>query len=128
MDIREGSVAQAKKALVRMAKQRKTSITGRELVLELAPQIHARLQDGHGLKAIWFTIVTDMPEGERMTFPTFKRYWQSGRQELGLSPLKSRTVPTMPTAKYLDPAPHPVTQPKVKGGTGCDFRIDPENI
>lgn len=128
MDIPEDSVAKAKKTLARMAKQKKASVTGRELVRDLAPEIHARLKDGHGLKAIWYTIIDDLPEADRMTLPTFRKYWQRARQELGLPPLKSRTVPTMPTAKFPDRAPLQVAQPQVKSGTAGDFRIDPEDI
>lgn len=128
MDIPEDSVAKAKKTLARMAKQKKTSVTGRELVQDLAPEIHARLQDGHALKVIWYTIITDLPEAERMSFATFRKYWQRARLELGLTPLKSRTVPTMPTAKYPDRSPLQVAQPQVKGGTASDFRADPEDI
>ncbi len=128
MDIPEDSVAKAKKTLARMAKQKKTSVTGREFVQDLAPEIHARLQDGHALKVIWYTIITDLPEAERITFPTFGKYWHRARQELGLTPLKSRAAPTMPTAKDPDRAPLTVAQPQVKGCTGSDFREDPEGI
>ena len=128
MDIPEDSVAKAQKSLARMAKQKKTSVTGRELVRGLAPEIHARLKEGYGLKDIWYTIIPDLPEAERMTFATFRKYWQRARQELGLTPLKSRTVPTMVTAKYPDRAPLQVAQPQVKGGTAGDFRADPEGI
>lgn len=128
MEIPEDSVAKAKKTLARMAKQKKTSVTGRDLIRDLAPKIHGRLKDGHGLKAIWFTIITDLPEGERVTFATFQKYWQSARQELGLTPLKSRTRLTVPTAKVPDRAPPLLTRPQVKGGTAGDFRTDPENI
>lgn len=128
MDIQEDSVAKAKKSLARIAKQKKTSVTRGALVQDLAPEIHARLKDGHGLKVIWYTIIADLPEAERMTFATFRKYWQRARLELGLTPLKSQTVPTMPTAKHTDRAPLPVAQPQVKGGTGSDFRQDPEGI
>lgn len=128
MDIPEDSVAKVKRTLVRMAKQKKASLTGRELVRDLAIEIHARLQDGHALKVIWFTIIADLPEAERMSFATFRKYWQRARLELGLTPLKSRKVPTMPTAKYPDRTPLQVAQPQVKSGTAGDFRIDPEDI
>lgn len=128
MDIKEDSVAKVKRTLARMAKQKKASVTGRELVRDLAPEIHARLKDGHGLKDIWFMIVTDLPEGERMTFATFQKYWQSARLELGLAPLKSRTVPTVPAAKGPDRAPPLIAKAFVKGGTASDFRVDPEGI
>lgn len=128
MDIPEDSVAKVKKTLARMAKQKRASVTGRDLVQDLAPEIHARLKDGHGLKAIWFMIVTDLPEGERMTFATFQRYWQASRQALGLTPLKSRTLPMVPAAKGPDRAPPLIAKAFVKGGTASDFRVDPEGI
>lgn len=128
MDIPEDSVAKVKKTLARMAKQKRASVTGRDLVQDLAPEIHARLKDGHGLKAIWFMIVTDLPEGERMTFATFQRYWQASRQALGLTPLKSRALPMMPAAKGPDRAPPLIAKAFVKGGTASDFRVDPEGI
>jgi hypothetical protein len=111
-----------------MAKHKKASVTGRELVRDLAPEIHARLNDGHGMKAIWFMIITDLPESERMTFATFQKYWQAARQELGLSPMKSRSAPTSPTANYPVRAQPLLTQPQVKSATAGDFRIDPEDI
>lgn len=128
MDIPEDSVAKAKKTLARMAKQKKASVTGRELVRDLAPEIHARLKDGHGLKAIWFMIVTDLPEGERMTFATFQKYWQESRQALGLTPLKFRTLPMVPASKGPHFVPPPAPRPEVRRGTSSDFRVDPEGI
>lgn len=128
MDIKEESIAKAKKTLARMAKEKKTSVTGRDLIRDLAPEIHARLRDGHGLKAIWFTIITDLPEGERMTFATFQKYWQSARLELGLTALKSRTVLTVPASKGPHFAAPLAPQPEVKHGTSSDFRVDPEGI
>lgn len=128
MDIPEDSVAKAKRTLARMAKQKKPAVTGREMVRDLAPEIHARLKEGHGLKVIWCTIIADLPEAERMTFPTFQKYWQAARQELGLTPLKSRTVPTVPASKgphFASPLAH---RPEVKLGTSSDFRVDPEGI
>lgn len=102
MDIQEDSVARVKKTLVRMTKRKKASVTGRELVQVLAPEIHAQLKDGHGLKAIWFTIIAELPNGEGMTFGTFKKYWQGSRQALGFAPAKSQARPTAPVAKGLD--------------------------
>lgn len=128
MDIPEDSVAKAKKTLARMAKQKKKSVTGRELVQDLAPEIHARLQDGHGLKEIWYTIIADLPEAERMTFATFQKYWQASRQALGLTPLKSRTRPMVSAAKGPDRAPPLIAKAFVEGGTATDFRADPEDI
>ncbi len=128
MDIPEDSVAKAKKTLARMAKQKKSALTGREMVGDLAPEIHARLKDGHGLKVIWYTIIDDLPEAERMTFATFRKYWQRARQELGLTPLKSRTRPPVPAAKDPDRAPPLIAKAFVKGGTATDFRVDPEGI
>lgn len=128
MDIQEDSVAKVKKTLVRMAKQKKASVTGRDLVRVLAPEIHAQLKDGHGLKAIWFTIIAELPDGEGMTFGTFKKYWQGSRQALGLAPARSQARPTAPFAKGLDRTTTVVTQPQVKSGAAGDFRIDPEDI
>ncbi len=128
MEIPEDSVAKVKRTLVRMAKQKKASLTGRELVRELAHEIHARLQDGHALNVIWFTIIADLPEAERMSFATFRKYWQCARLELGLTPLKSRTRPTVPAAKGPDRAPPLIAKAFVQGGTATDFRADPEDI
>jgi hypothetical protein len=128
MDITQDSVAKAKKTLARMSQQKKSSVTGRKLVRDLAPEIHARLNDGHGMKAIWFMIITDLHESERMTFATFQKYWQAARQELGLAPMRSRSVPALPTENYPVRAQPLVTQPQVKSATAGDFRIDPEDI
>lgn len=128
MDIPEDSVAKAKKNLARMAKQKKASVTGRELVRDLAPEIHARLKDEHGLKEIWYTIIADLPEAERMTFATFQKYWQRARLEFGLTPLKSRTVPTESAAKGPDRTSPLIAKAFVKVGTASDFRVDPEGI
>lgn len=128
MDIKEDSVAKVKRTLARMAKQKKASVTGRELVRDLTPEIHARLKDGHGLKDIWFMIVTDLPEGERMTFATFQKYWQSARLELGLAPLKTRTRETVPAAKGPERGLPAVARAAVNGTSASDFRQDPEGI
>lgn len=128
MDIQEDSVVRVKKNLVRMAKRKKASVTGRELVQVLAPEIHAQLKDGHGLKAIWFAIIAELPDGQGMTFGTFKKYWQGSRQVLGLAPARFQARPTGPVDKGLDHKTRVVNQPQVKRGTASDFRIDPEDI
>lgn len=128
MEIPEDSVAKAKKTLARMAKQKKTSVTGRELIRDLAPEIHARLKDGHGLKVIWCTIIANLPEAERVTFPTFRKYWQASRRDLGLTPLKSRKLPMVPPAKGPGRALPLIAKAFVKGESTSDFRVDPESF
>src|SRR3989338_5544838 len=115
MDIPEDSVAKAKKSLARIAKQKKTSVTRRELVRDLAPEIHARLKAGHGLKEIWYTIIADLPQAERMTFATFQKYWQAPRQAVGPRPSKSRRIPMVPAAKGPARAPPLISKAFVKG-------------
>lgn len=124
MEIPEDSVAKAKKTLARMATQKKSTVTGREMVRDLAPEIHDRLKDGHGLKVIWCTIIANLPEAERVTFPTFRKYWQAARLDLGLTPLKSRTLPMVPAEKD----PRRALPLIAKGETASDFRVDPEGI
>lgn len=128
MDIPEDSVAKAKKTLARMAKQKKASVTGRKLVQDLALEIHAKMGDGHGLKAIWFTIIAGLPKDGSMTFGTFKKYWQGSRQALGLAHARSQKRPTAPVSKGLDRTAPVLTLPQVESGTAGDFRIDPEDI
>ena len=73
-------------------------------------------------------VVTDLPEGERMTFATFQKYWQSARLELGLAPLKTRTRETVPAAKGPERGLPAVARAAVNGTSASDFRQDPEGI
>jgi hypothetical protein len=105
-----------------------TPPSGLEIIRALAPDIHARLKEGHKLNDIWHQVVSSLPAERQLTVATFKKYWQLVRHEIGLAPMKTRSrqraapirTPkhTSITAKHMPPKTQPV------GG----FREDPEDI
>lgn len=93
MEFDEKDVQHIKNNLARMAKQKKTTISARELIHQIAPEIHARLSEGHGLQAIWQQIFENLPKKEQITFGTFKKYWQNSREELGIHSSRKKALP-----------------------------------
>lgn len=121
MMIEENAVEKGRRSLARLQKQKKPGITGLRLVIELAPDIHARLAEGHRLKEVWSAIVEPLPEDEKLTLPTFRKYWQTARTETGLAPLKRWTKTTK--AKKSGAASE-----TGKPVSSSDFIEDPDHI
>jgi len=128
MTSKQDPVAKVRKTLARMGPGPETPPSGLEIVRALAPDIHARLKEGHKLNDIWHQVVASLPAERQLTVATFKKYWQLVRHEIGLAPMKTRSrqrVDAIRTPKHTSITTQHMT-PKTK--FAGDFREDPEDI
>lgn len=124
MMIEENAVAKGRRNLAKLKKQKNPGITGLNFVIRLAPDIRARLAEGHRLEEVWSAIFDPLPAKDKLTLTTFRKYWQIARAEAGLKPLKNWT--TNKTVVALEP--EEAATPVEKKETATDFRDDPEGI
>jgi len=124
MMIEENAVAKGRRSLAKLKKQKNPGITGLNFVIRLAPDIHARLAEGHRLEEVWSAVFDPLPAKDKLTLTTFRKYWQIARAEAGLEPLKNWS--TNKTVVALEP--EEAATPVQKKETASDFIEDPENI
>lgn len=103
MIIEENAVAKGRRSLAKLHIQHKPGITSKSYVLQLTPEIHARLSEGHKMEDIWRALVEPLPAGNTLSLKTFRRYWQLSRPAVGLEPLKRWTRRTKPKAQPKAP-------------------------
>lgn len=128
MTSKQDPVAKVRKTLARMGPGPETPPSGLKIIRALAPDIHARLKEGHKLNDIWHQVVSSLPAERQLTVATFKRYWQLVRREIGLAPMKTRSrqraAPTRTLKHTSITAQHMTPKTQSVG----DFREDPEDI
>ena len=128
MTSKQDPVAKVRKTLARMGPGPETPPSGLEIIRALAPDIHARLKEGHKPNDIWHQVVSSLPAERQLTVATFKRYWQLVRHEIGLAPMKTRSrqrADPIRTPKHTSITAQHMTPKTQSVG---DFREDPEDI
>lgn len=119
------------------ARKQERLLTAKQIVEELAPDIHAQLKQGARLDEVYDIIHARLPEGLNLERTTFKKYWREAREATGLSRIKNsgrrKASPTASTATGSPALPGrgPVRSGVPRGSgrdTSSDFRDDPDDI
>lgn len=105
----------------------------KQIIDELAADIHAQLKQGALLDEVYKIIRARLPSDTKLTLATFKKYWRESRDLAGLSKIKNsgrkKNLETTSAAKKIihvvtADAPKSVTPSR----TVSEFRADPDDM
>ena len=104
-------------------------LTSREIVFDLAPDIHEQMRAGAKLMSLYAIVKAKLPAEAKLSEATFKKYWRDRAGRTGLAPIKAsgRKGPRKTVAEPQPNAKHEDRKTRAVD-TSSDFRTDPEDI
>lgn len=106
MSIDQQSAEGLKRKLSKLPSVKSKRLTTKELIEQLTPVLHQKVLEGYQLQDLFEEVKVGLPEGAKLTFYTFRKYWQDARREQGLPPTKTwnRKGPTEEADRSTKPA------------------------